>query len=366
MAVFSGAGVALTMKGAPTNGIILQAGEVYYPNSNQNPGVPGRGVGQAGWFYAQLGRYTKLQFLDPITQIWRSIGDDSNAERYFYADGANVRLANQSGCAVGAVVTTAGSAYTTAPTVTASAGSSKWLAILGPNVSTITVSYGGTNYVYPPAVIIDAPPVGGVQATGYATLSGTAVSTVTVTDQGGGYSGGVPNVTLVNDPRDTTGAGATATATMQGSGTVVAVLCTDHGNPITSGTIPTLTFGSGSAAATVVMNWGVSTISITTPGAGYGNSNFVWVTAIGPAATAAASNTAGVDIGANLVRQRKADIWVPTNATGGLSGTVQIIDGGVYDGIPVPIYLGNASPSTVAVVALTMGGFNDFCLIQPF
>jgi hypothetical protein len=163
MPIFGGAGVVISMKGANSNMLTLQPGECYYPNSNNNVTQPGQSTGNAGWFYAQLGRYSKLQFQDPISGVWRGIGDDSNAERYFQTDGVNVRVANQSGCAVGAVVTTAGSAYTSTPTVIASAGGSKWQAILGPLVSTLAViAFGGTNYTYPPAVVIDAPP--GLQA----------------------------------------------------------------------------------------------------------------------------------------------------------------------------------------------------------
>lgn len=371
MPVFGSPGVGITMKGAPTNTITLPAGAVAYPNSFPNANVAGRNTGYAGWFYAKLGRYTALQIKDPITGIWRGIGDNGNGEVYFYSDGANVRLANQSGCAVGAVVTTAGTGYTTAPTVVASAGASVWQAILGPLVSTtVSIPYGGTNYVYPPLVAIDAPPLGavGIQATGYATLTNSVVTSITITDQGAGYNGGVPNITLVNDPRDTTGAGAYALATLVGANTIAAVICTDHGNPITSGTVPTLTFGSGSAAATVLMNWGITTYAVTTAGAGYGNSITAELTAFGPAGVASPAYTNPTSQ-QSLVRVRNANIWVPTNSTGGFTlatNSNAIIDGGVYEGIPTPSYAAQATPSTVGVLALTMGGFNDVSFIQPF
>lgn len=367
MPIFGGSGVGLNLKGGPTNVITLQAGQVYYPNSNPNPQVPGQGIGKAGWFYIRHGRYTNVQLLDPITQIWRGIGDESNGFPYLQTDGVNMRLANQSGCAVAAVVTTAGSAYTSAPTVVASAGSSTWRAILGPVISTtITVSYGGTNYTYPPVVVIDAPPVGGVQASAYATLTSGVVSSITVVNQGAGYSGGVPNVILVNDVRDITGSGATATAALVASGAVAAVVCTDHGNPITSGTVPTLTFGSGSAAATVLMNWGITTYAATTPGAGYGNSAFIDLTAVGPAEPTAAANTAGPDVNILMVRKRKASIWVPTNSTGGFTTGGEIVDGGVYIGVPTALYQSGTLPTTVGALTLTLGGFVDTSFISPW
>ena len=376
MAIFRGAGVTLTLQGTTTNEWTLPAGAVWYPNNQTNPSQPGQGTGRAGWFYPFLGRYTRAQVFDQITGIWRGIGDDGNTEKYVYSDGVNLRYANQSGCAVGAVVTTAGTGYTSAPTVTASAGSSKWVAVLGPNVSAITVAYGGTNYTYPPVVVIDAPPPGGVQATAYCTLSSGAVSTITVQNAGGGYTGGVPNVYLVNDAREnasvgasvTAGSGATATATLANAQTVVAVLCSDHGSPITSNTVPTLTFSGGagsSAAATVLMNWGITTYSITAAGAGYGASTNVVASAAGPAASTAAASTAGPDIGTLLVRQRNANLWVATGSGGGVS-TIQILDGGVYVGLPTFALYSSTIPTTVATIALTMGGFTDTFLTPAF
>ena len=263
------------------------------------------------------------------------------------------------------MVTTAGSGYVTAPTVTASAGGSAWTAVLGPGVNATVVTFGGTNYVYPPAVIFSPPPTGGVCATGYSTLTGTVVSSITIQNAGAGYSAGAPTITLVNDPRDTTGAGATATCTVAGSGTVMAVICTNHGIPITSGTVPTLAFSSGSAAATALMNWGIQTYAVTAAGAGYGTSVTVDLSAVGPAPPTPAASTAGPDIMQNLVRVRKASIWVPTNAAGGLLVGGQIVDGGVYSGIPSTILEYGTIPTTVGTLTLTMGGFTDTSLIQP-
>lgn len=366
MPVFGGGGVGITMKGAPTNFISLPAGGTFYPNSYPNPSVPGQGVGNAGWFYVKLGRYSVAQILDPVSGVWRGIGDDSNAERYLYGDGVNMRIANQSGCAVGAVVTTAGSGYTAAPSVTASAGSSVWKAVLGPYVSSATVTYSGSNYTYPPICVIDAPPAGGVQATATAALTSGTVSSITIVNQGAGYSAGTPNIRLINDTRDLTGSGALGTLTLAGSQTVAAVLCVDHGNPITSGTIPTLTFGSGSAAATVLMNWGIQTYAAGTAGAGYGASLNVEISGAEAAVPVPVrTNPTFEDF---LVRRRKALIWAPTNSSGGITaGSTAIIeDGGVYTGIPTLLITSGALPTTVAVVTFTMGGFTDTSLCQPW
>src|SRR5271170_2707848 len=249
-----GPGVVASLGALNSTTLSLQSGEVYL--------IP------SGRWETKPGIYTTIQEYDPITTIWRSIGagttDGSNIR--IVSDGTNYRLANQTGCPVGAVVTTAGTGYssTSPPTVTASAGGSVWKVIVGGSINTsVTVSNGGSSYVYPPQVTFSAPPVGGVPASGHCTLSAGAVSTITVDDQGAGYNT-PPTVIFTNDPREGqngvgTGSGASAVATLTGSGTVTAVLCLDHG---TGGqtAVPTLTFSSGSAAATAIMCWSITAL----------------------------------------------------------------------------------------------------------
>jgi len=118
MGLFSGPGLTPTLKGAVTNEITLAGGSVVL-------------LQPAGWYYLGLGKYTTLQQYDPITGIWRTIGAGAPGDQYIYSDGVNYRLANLTGCVVGALLTNAGSGYTSAPTVTASAGGSIWRAIVG-------------------------------------------------------------------------------------------------------------------------------------------------------------------------------------------------------------------------------------------
>jgi hypothetical protein len=75
----------------------------------------------AGTWLITPGRYTTVQYYDPLTLIWRGI---SSWNRYVSvnSDGVNFRVANQTGTPLGAVITNAGSGYTSAPVVTASAG----------------------------------------------------------------------------------------------------------------------------------------------------------------------------------------------------------------------------------------------------
>jgi hypothetical protein len=368
MGLFSGTGLTPSLKGVVSNVVTLKAGQVQI-------------IQPAGWYMIRTGIYSTLQQFDPITQIWRNIGGGVMAGglEYIYADGVNYRIANQNGCAVGAVLTNVGSGYTSAPTVTASAGSSVWKAIVGGAVNqTVTVSNAGTNYTYPPIVQISAPPAGGVQATAYATLSGSTVSTVTLVDQGAGYTA-APTIVFVNDPREglngtTVGAGATATATLTGSQTITALLCLDHGNPIafTAGsatTLPTLSFSGGggsSAAATTVMNWSITglqsgTYANGTSGVGGAGGTQVIATGVDQPATAN-STVLNVQVQAGLVRTRQA-LLTATAAGGTLPAyTAWVVrDGGVYTGTPLLNITANTSVAAGALVTAlaTMGYFSS-------
>jgi hypothetical protein len=113
------------------------------------------------------------------------------------------------------------------------------------------------------------------------------------------------------------------------------------------------------------MNWGITTYAATTPGAGYGTSSFVGLTAVGPAPPTPAAAITNPDMGIKLVRVRNANIWVPTNSGAGLAVGGQIVDGGVYTGVPIPIYLIATIPTTVGALGITLGGFTDTSFIQP-
>lgn len=357
---FGGNGVLPDLKGYTTNVIELQAGACYpLPND---------------WFECKPGRYTVIQEYDPIAQFYRAIGAGSTGaslER-IKGDGNNYRLANQTGCAVGALILTgdAGTGFTSAPTCTASAGGSIWRCIVGGAINTsVTVSNGGTNYTYPPLVLFSVPPAGGIQATGYCTLSAGAVSTVTVIDQGAGYSA-PPTITFQNDPREgvngvTQGYNAAAVATLTGSGTVTGIICIDHGTPLT--TLPTLTISGGGGTgcqATAIMCWTITayTVSATTAGSGYAAP--VIISAYGgfPATAAAYVNPTTQS---NLVKGRAAQIIGAVSGTA-VTATGQVLnDGGVYPGVPTMFAYGfiQGAGAVQAVLAATMGGANDISIV---
>lgn len=356
---YGGPGVVPSLGSLVTTEIELESGQCWT--------VP------SGRWGIRNGKYTTFQEYDPITGIYRQVGAGATSGGLdtFFSDGVNYRLANQTGAPVGASVTTAGTGYssTTPPTVTANTGGSIWKAIVGGAINTtVTVSNGGTNYTYPPVVLFSAPPPGGVPATGYCTLSGGVVSTITVTDQGAGYNT-PPTVVFVNDPREGvngvgSGSGAQAVATLTGAGTVTAVLCLDHGAGGQTA-IPTLTFSSGSAAATVLMCWSITayTVSSTTAGSGYAAPVIISAYDSPPAQT---SNT-NPTIAGSLVKGRQAFIVGAVSGTAVTATGQTVKDGGVYAAQPTLYAYGfiQGAGAVQAVLAATMGGQTDLSWIVP-
>lgn len=343
MALFWGAAPRV-----PSPLLDLQPGQSYVPPQ--------------GWYWFQGDRASSLQTFDPIAQVWRSTGDGSSAMRYVYFDGQASRIANPTGCPVGAVVTDAGSGYATAPTVTASAGNSTWNAILGGAISTsVSILAAGSGYAYPPVLWIEAPPQPGVQATGTVQISGGAVGTVTIDNQGAGYIN-PPVAVLINDPRDTTGSGGQVTLGLTGSGTVTALVCTNPGQPVSA--VPTLSFSAGAAAATAVMDWTINAVAVNTAGAGY-TSAAGSVTASGAGGYVTATPTyAGGATSTGLQRWREAKIDVATSSTGALTSAF-IIDGGRYQGVPTPTITSEQTPTTAGALGFTMGGVVSTVFLMP-
>ena len=314
------------------------------------------------------GSVTSYEVYDPQVGVWRTNGSSGAQPQWIASDGINHRLANQSGCVVGATVTSGGAGYSSAPTVTVNSGGATFTAVLGPVVNTVTVVNGGTSYTYAPTVIINPPPAGGIQATGYATLSGSTVSTVTIVDQGAGYSAGAPLVTLVNDPRDATGSGATATAALTGSGTVAALLCTNFGTPSgisTTGTLPTITLAGGGyttiATAVPIMAWTATGYTLTSAGSGYQSAVLN--------AYAVASGTSiykNPTFQGNGTRQRSC--LINGNVSGGaLTTGGTIYDPGIFAQSPTVVVVGATSggATSVAIPVLTVGGTTDVALLLP-
>lgn len=336
------------------NRVVLQPGQVQILG-------PGASV-----YAVRSNDYISVQQRDPVSGIWVKIGGGHNAGGFelFYSDGANYRLANQTGAAVGALLTNGGTGYTSPPTITPSAGGSIWRAIIGGAVSTsVTVTNAGVGYTYAPIVTFDSPGPGGVQATGYCTLSTGTVTSVTVTNQGAGY-GAPPNITFTNDPREldpastsiTTGYGAAAICALTGAQTVTSVLCIDHGQGGLTA-LPTLSFAGGggsSAAATVIMCWSITAYVAGTAGTGWTTAPFITAYDNFPATSPAYTNP---QTQKGLVATFPANI-VGAVTAGGITATGQnVLNGGIYTSVPT-IIVQNSGILITATAALTatMGG----------
>lgn len=350
--VFGGTGVA---SGRPFVNQELAAGETFL--------IP------SGTWRLDLGPNLSYQEFDQVTQTWqRPGGSQWGQPLYVDSDGVNFRIANQTGCLIGATVTSGGSGYTSVPTVTVNSGGATLVAILGPCVNTITVNNGGNNYTFPPTVTIQNPPNGGIPATAYAAISGGVVSTITVTDQGAGFSAGTPQINITPDPRDTTGTGAAATANMTASGQVVSVLVTNHGsttNISTSGVLPTITISGGggsSATAQAIMHWTVTGIASVTSGSGYPTN----VVVTGFCQSSGSAQFTNPTTQSNLLRN--AQCWVAVTTSGGqLTATTVVYAPGAYPGNPSAYVLAGVAGSgaVVGAAVFTVGGTNDLFKLYP-
>ena len=353
--VYGGQGVTPSSRGQNTNVISLAAGaSVVIP---------------AGSWGVGLGLYSCLQEFDPVTDIWRNIGNDSGTTyKWLNSDGVNFRIANQTGTVVGALVTAAGAGYTSAPVITDNGGSATYAAIIGGALSTtVTIANGGRNYTYPPIIQITMPNQGpgspGIQATATCAISAGAISAVTVVNQGAGYTS-VPTISVINDPRDTTGTGASLVGTLTGSGTVTGIVVTNGGTVVTS--VPTLTFTGGgyttTAAATAIMCFTTTAYTVTSAGSGYvGN---VLVTGLGgfPSTSPSYANTYMQSL---LVRQRPALYGAGLSATGVTTTGATLYDGGIFPGVPTGYVAGytGISSTSAAQVSFAVGGVTDTVLL---
>lgn len=371
--------MATTRQGGAGLGISLQPLVPYnynsrydYSKTNVNEFALGSGetvIIPAGQWFVTPGPYTFIQSKDPITGLWRNISQTPNVSRYVSSDGANYRVANLTGCALGAFMTNVGSAYTSAPTVTASSGSSAWTAIVGGAINTtVTVTTAGAGYSHKPILLIAPPPAGGVQATAVAVVSAGAISSVTVIDQGAGYTA-APAIYVLPDPRDTVTTEAVLTTALTGSGTITAVVCTDHGTPLTS--VATLSFSGGggaSAAATLVGCYVATGVTVTAGGAVYGNAQpFGIVTADGRVAGTAAA-VVNPSLSTGLLQPRQASMRGTSTAGGAITATgLRVTDAGLFSAVPVALVTagGSALPTTVGEATVTIGGTDDVFFLQP-
>lgn len=367
----------------------------------------------SGQFIVELGLYSVLQLFDQALDCWRNVNVAPHSLVTVSSDGTNYRIANTTGSPVGAVITALGSAGTdgfygynaagVAVTIqngvttlgntvftVSTTGGALWNAIVGGQVST-TISLSGTGYANlanwyvagapsftinagsgytrPPLVVFTPPPNQGNQPyvlpVASCTISAGAINAITVLQAGAGLLG-LPGITIIPQSGDTTGGGAvlgwtSGNGTEQNAGKCVSLLPTFPGTAQTS--VPSFTFGGTSnpaPTATVIMNFSLTSITNTTPGAGYGNN----ITAV-----FAGGITAGADLSGNpfLNKNLSLPVWPPLSVTNGTGVSVLASGfGGVnIQAVPtIVVVLNNTTvQSTVAVQTPVLGGNTDMIML---
>jgi hypothetical protein len=374
----------------------------------------------SGQYMLQLGLYSVLQVYDSALRYWRNLQVAPGAPIVVSSDGTNFRIANTTGCPIGGLVTAAGSGGTNgfygyvsnvaeAPglalgsqyvmangvitagnstfNIVPSAGGSQWNAIVGGAVNT-TISLsgtvfqngafggtgpsatgsGGSGYTKPPIIVFTPPPNQGNQPyilpAAVCTISGGAVNSVTVTQQGAGLLG-LPGITVINQPGDTAGSGAvlgwsSGNSAQVGSGTLLAAWPVFYGTAQTS--VPTFTYSGGGSPGptmTAIMNFTVTGFTNTTAGVGYvAAGGVIW----GGIVSGSAANTNPL-----LDKALTVPVAPPINvaATTGVPSLAGPFQGYGYQAVPsYSAFSTGAAPSTAAVQPPTVGGASDTILIS--
>jgi hypothetical protein len=348
----------------------------------------------AGDWFIGLGEYLILEFLDPVLGIWTPVASAGWQSGIIHvtSDGFNLRIANRLACPVGAVILVGGSGYVQGSTTISvtGGGGSTWLPIIGGslnmNTATIVTANAGAGYGMAPIVIIPPPPaaannpngVGGIQASGYATISGGTISGFTFTNPGAGYTGTTFNVTALANPTDPNAATGitlgTITFTVTGSGSLTGVLCTNPGAPLSNPANISLTVaGVGTSASInpVVLQTIVTASVVGGSTLGFDTGSLAMVTTVG-GYPPQGSITNSPEFLFLKGRPRQAAISLAVGGTGTIAAqTGNIYDGGFFYAAPVPLLVFDpliAATGTIigtSTIVLTMGSRPDIAILQP-
>jgi FtsP/CotA-like multicopper oxidase with cupredoxin domain len=173
----------------------------------------------------------------------------------------------------------------------------------------------------------------------------TTINTIKVTAGGAGYMA----APLLSFTGGTPTTSATATANVDGNGTVTSIIIINPGVGYSSAPVVNITGGAGSGAkATATVTGGVVTaITVTNGGFGYAPKvTLVDGTGTGATATATVANLPGSGATATA-----------TITSGIVDNTILITNGGSgYTSAPVVIFTGGGSPTTVATGTATIAG----------
>jgi hypothetical protein len=321
-----------------------------------------------------LGAYSVFQWQDPITGTWRGFASARSGTLQTDSNGVNLRVANLTGCPIGADIPNGGTGYSQGTcAITASVGGSTWQPVVGGSLSVSTINVAGAGFTVAPMVLIPAPPTPGVPATAYATLSGTSVTGVTLGAIGAGYTASTLQATIVPSPFDPnlgsiTNATVTLVLNAANAGKVLAALCTNNGAPLSTISALTLTAAGGAGSGATITPQVLQTVtgsSIVAGGAGWGTATaFAKVLSVGgfSSATETIVNPQ-TDLTGFRVRPIEA---VGTTNAGGTITAVTINDAGLFLNTPTAgIASGGTLPTTLASITLTTGSSFDTIMFQP-
>lgn len=194
-----------------------------------------------------------------------------------------------------AVVNSAGTGYTSAPSVTITggggAGATATATLVGNALTGIGLGSGGSGYTSAPTVSFSTA-FGGSGATATATVFGGAVVGYTITNAGTGYTS-APTVTVSGGG----GSGATATVTLPSSSGIASVAITNAGSGFTGngtltfsggGTIPTAGAGGTATITGTTLGYTLNqNVSFANTGSGWDMGNLPTVTVTGGGGTGA-------------------------------------------------------------------------------
>ena len=348
----------------------------------------------AGDWLVSLGLYNVLQFLDPVTGVW-TMGAGaawSRGQVFVTADGFTQRIANLTGCVVSASVINGGTNYVQGTTTITAIGSfvtggavPTLLPIVGGALGetgtfTVDVPTKGAGYGVAPIIMIPPPPpaqanangVGGIPASAIAIIgSGGSLTSVSITNPGAGYPVAPIAVVVPSpfDPNLSTGiTQATVAFSLASAGAITGALVTNNGGPLINGSLASVTLSiggaglSGSLTANVLQTVVAATVS--GPGVGYGTSNTLITTVGGVPLIGSITN--GPDSNYRAFLPRPAQIGLtPANTSVSVGSAGAIYDGGLFESAPGIVVAPNGILTTVATIALVMGGAYDIAVIQP-
>lgn len=199
----------------------------------------------------------------------------------------------------------------------------------------ISVSSGGSGYLVPPIISIDAAPTGGVQAVSTANVSAGSVESFTIVNPGYGYTS-IPNVTVAN------GSGAIAAAYL---------------SPTTLGNVYVINPGSGYTYANVIISGGGASVdAVANANIVAGTIDIISIISSGVGYTSLPTIT----IDGDGINASADSLLTPTSLAG-----VDVLNGGSGYNIPPTVYTGgNAAVSCVMAgtgidrIVMTNSGIN--------